>query len=418
MISTLRRLAIGTVTLALVAGAAACSGSSGAPGSSSAPASGTNGGGAAASGALPMPSSPVTLNLVDVAGDMQVAQPMIEDYMKKFPQYLAKVNFDTGDATEIVSKLQAQQKAGVNQIDIVLTGNDALGLGVNAGVFLKLFPTYEKQLGPSVATYQPGAKKLFDMTDGYATVNDFGDYGPLLEFMPGTVTDPPTTADALLAWAKAHPGKFQYAQPANSGPGRAFVQGLPYILGDKDPSDPVNGWAKTWAYLKDLGQYISFYPSGTTATMKALADGSMSMVATTVGWDINARAIETVPEQAKIAAMDGTKWIMDSSYITVPKGESPEKLAVILDLIKWMLTPAQQAKAYDTGYMYPGPAVEGVTLSMAPAESQATIKQYGRTDVYDTLLPKYEAVPPLSNDALAKMFDMWDREIGGQKLQK
>lgn len=403
-----QRFAAGSVALALVVAAAACSSNGSGAGPSKAP----------TEDQITMPTKPVTLNLVDVAGDMQVAQPMIEAYMKKFPQYLAKVNFDTGDATQIVSKLKAQQAAGVNQIDIVLTGNDALGLGVNAGVFLKLYPDYKKQIGAAVDTYQPGAKQLFDMADGYATVNDFGDYGPLLEFMPQTVTDPPTTADALLAWAKANPGQFMYAQPANSGPGRAFVQGLPYILGDKDPSDPVNGWAKTWAYLKELGQYIPFYPGGTTATMKALANGSTKLIATTTGWDINARAIGTVPAGADVVALDGTSWIMDSSYITVPKGESPDKLAVILDLIKWMLSPEQQAKAYDTGYMYPGPAVEGVTLSMAPQESQDVINKFGRTATYDQLLPKFKAVPPLSNANLAKMFDMWDREIGGQKLQK
>ena len=30
------------------------------------------------------------------------------------------------------------------------------------------------------------------------------------------------------------------------------MMGLPYILGDKDPKDPVNGWEKTWAYLAEL----------------------------------------------------------------------------------------------------------------------------------------------------------------------
>ena len=41
-----------------------------------------------------------------------------------------------------------------------------------------------------------------------------------------------------------------YARPANSGPGRTLLMGLPYILGDKDPTDPVKGWDKTWAYLQ------------------------------------------------------------------------------------------------------------------------------------------------------------------------
>ncbi|MDR0344890.1 MAG: extracellular solute-binding protein [Nocardiopsaceae bacterium] len=365
---------------------------------------------------LALPSSPVTLNLVDVAGDTQVAQPMINAYIKAHPKYLSKVNFETGDATEIVSKLKAQQAAGVSQIDIVLTGNDALGLGVNQGVFQKLYPTYKKQLGSSIANYQPGAMKLFQMTQGYATVNDFGDYGPLLEYLPKNVSNPPTTPAELLAWAKQHPGQFMYADPANSGPGRALVQGLPYILGDSNPRDPIHGWNKTWAYLQQLGKYIAFYPSGTTDTMTELANGSRKLIASTAGWDINARAISTVPKDAQISAFGHTSWIMDSSYVAVPKGISASHLAVVLDLIKWMLSPTQQAKAYDTGYMYPGPAVKGATLNMAPKADQNVIHQFGRAE-YQTLLPKYPAVPPLTNKALAAMFSKWDHVIGGKKLK-
>ena len=48
--------------------------------------------------------------------------------------------------------------------------------------------------------------------------------------------------------------------------------GLPYILGDSDPKDPVNGWDKTWAYLQELDKYVDVYPSGTTDTMKNLGE--------------------------------------------------------------------------------------------------------------------------------------------------
>ena len=78
---------------------------------------------------------------------------------------------------------------------------------------------------------------------------------------PTRVKDVPDTAEGLLAWCKAHPGKFMYARPSNSGPGRTFVMGLPYLLGDKDPMDPVNGWEKTWAYLKELDGCIEYYPA-------------------------------------------------------------------------------------------------------------------------------------------------------------
>ena len=55
--------------------------------------------------------------------------------------------------------------------------------------------------------------------------------------------------------------------------------GLPYLLGDKDPMDPVKGWDKTWAYLKELGKYIEYYPTGTGAMMKELGEGSRDMIA-------------------------------------------------------------------------------------------------------------------------------------------
>ena len=68
--------------------------------------------------------------------------------------------------------------------------------------------------------------------------------GPLLEYMPEKVKQPPPTAEELLAWCKAKHNRFMYARPANSGPGRTFLMGLPYILGDKDPTDPEKGWDK------------------------------------------------------------------------------------------------------------------------------------------------------------------------------
>ena len=156
--------------------------------------------------------------------------------------------------------------------------------------------------------------------------------GPLLEYQPAKVTDAAEDAEELLAWAKANPGKFMYARPANSGPGRTFLMGLPYMLGDKDPKDPVNGWDKTWAYLKELNQYVDYYPSGTTDTMKKLANGSPTSSPTTTGWDINPRVLGTVPKEsdrARSTASTGSPTRTTPSYRRV----SPtDKLAAILEL--------------------------------------------------------------------------------------
>jgi putative spermidine/putrescine transport system substrate-binding protein len=237
--------------------------------------------------------------------------------------------------------------------------------------------------------------------------------------MPDQVADAdaPKNAQGLLDWAKANPNKFLYARPANSGPGRTFMMGLPYLLGDSDPKDPVKGWDKTWAYLKELGQYIEYYPTGTGALMKELGEGTRAMTVTTTGWDINPRVLGTVPAEAKVGKLDGFHWVADAHYMIVPKGVSDDKLAVLLDLMKYMLTPAAQAVTYDQGYFYPGPAVKDVPLSMAPQDSQDAINQFGRPEYADWIANNPIETPLLPVD-MVKAFDIWDKQVGGDQIQK
>ena len=81
--------------------------------------------------------------------------------------------------------------------------------------------------------------------------------------------------------------------------------GLPYILGDTNPKDPVKGWDKTWAYLKELNSYIEYYPTGTGAVMKELGEGSRDMTITMTGWDINPRVLGIVPKDYKVVPFKG-----------------------------------------------------------------------------------------------------------------
>ena len=69
-----------------------------------------------------------------------------------------------------------------------------------------------------------------------------------------------------------------------------------------------------------------------------------------------------VPKEAKVAPLKGFHWVTDAHYMCVPKGVPPEKLAVLLDLMAFLLTPEAQAYTYDKGYFYPGPAVKDVPL--------------------------------------------------------
>jgi putative spermidine/putrescine transport system substrate-binding protein len=364
-----------------------------------------------------LPDKAVTLNVVDVAGNLALTQGMIERYRKAHPNLVRRITYTKAPSPELAGKVKAQQDAGRLDIDLVLTGNDALSAGVEQGLWVKLLPGYVKKFPGLEANYLPPAVNMQKLAKGYGVVVTYYPSGPLLEYAPDRVSTPPTTAAGLLAWAKAHPGRFMYARPANSGPGRTFLMGLPYILGDKDPKDPVNGWSKTWAYLGQLGKYIDYYASGTGQTMEELGNGSRDMIATTTGWDINPRVLGTVPKGVEVGAFAGFHWVTDAHYMVIPKGIAADKLAVVLDLMAWMLKPRQQALAFDEGYFYPGPAVKGVTIDAAPKKSRDAIAEYGRPE-YARLIAGNPKETPLDTKALVAAFDKWDREIGGSKVRE
>jgi putative spermidine/putrescine transport system substrate-binding protein len=370
----------------------------------------------APSGVPKMPSEPVTLNVLDVAGNLQLTQQAIERYEEEHPDAVSRVTFTTATAPELAGKVKAQQQANRLDIDLVLTGTDGLSAGIAQNLWLQLLPNLEAKFPNLEQNYQPPAAKMQDQAQGQGVLVNYYPSGPLLEYAPERVPDPPQTVDELLQWAKANPGKFMYAQPANSGPGRTFLMGLPYLLGDQDPRDPVNGWDKTWAYLKELNQYVEYYPSGTKDTMSALADGSRDIIATTTGWDINPRALGTVPKDVEVTALEGMHWVTDAHYMVVPKGIARDKLAVVLDLMSYLLEPEQQALAYDDGYFYPGPAVKDVPIEMAPEKSQQVIQEYGRPE-YDQMIASNPTETPLIGQDLVDAFDKWDREVGGAKVK-
>src|SRR4029079_19037703 len=333
---------------------------------------------------LTLPSSPVSLNFVDVAGNLALTQKAIEAYRDKNQKLVSRVTFSKAPAPELPGKIKAQQDAGRVDIDGGLAGIDALSAGVEQKLWIPTVTQYASKLPKLDDIFLPGAKQMQGLASNRGVRIWFCPAGPVMEYMPDKVKKVPSTAEELLAWAKANPNRFIYARPANSGPGRVFMMGLPYIRGDKDPHDPKAGWDKTWAYLKELGQYIEYYPSGTGATMKELGEGTRDMLPSQMGWDINPRVLGVVPKEAKVFFLKGFHWVLDAHYLCIPKGISNEKLAVLIDMLNYLLSKEAQATTYDDGYFYPGPAVKDVPLSLAPAKSQKVIQEFGR--------PEYEKI--------------------------
>lgn len=362
-------------------------------------------------------AGPVELRIIDVAGNLALTRTSIERFAKENPSLVSGLSFNRAPAPELPAKLRAEQAADRVDIDLVLTGPGALSDGIQQGLWVELLPAHRDVLPDLDAIFHPQAKMMqenFGKGQGLAVA--YSPSGPVFEYAPDRVKDRPKTIQDLLAWVKAHPNRFFYARPANSGPGWTWLMGLPYLVGDKDPQDPINGWEKSWAYLKALDDGIEYYPSGTAATMKELGEGSRDMIVSTIGWDINPRVLGVVPKEVEVFVLEGTHWVPDTQFMCIPKGVSDAKVAALLKLMSYMLQPPQQAGTYDQGYFYPGPVVKNVPLSMAPAESQSVMKEFGRP-FYDDLVAKLPAEKPLPPDRLVAAFQRWDEQIGGKKTK-
>jgi len=359
------------------------------------------------------PSEPVELHILDVAGNQKLTEPMVDAFVEANPDVISSVTWETGGAPDVTGIVKPQVDSGNLSVDLVLTGNDGLSAGIAQDLWIPVVDDFGDRLSNQENYLEPAAA-MQELADGHGVVVTYYPSGPLLQFDPAVVTDPPATPQELLEWAKANPGKFGYARPANSGPGRTFLMGLPYILGDEDPTDPENGWDKTWAYLKELGQYVDNYPTGTGQVVTNVGDGTWSMIPTTTGWEIEPRSDGRLPNTLEAAAFDDFTWVTDAHYAAIPRGQSADKVSAILLLLQDILTPEQNAKAYDHGYFYPGPAIEGATLDLAPEESQQVIEEFGR-DWYDELIASAPATTPLPPAEMVTAFDIWDREVGAGK---
>jgi putative spermidine/putrescine transport system substrate-binding protein len=355
---------------------------------------------------------PITISVIDVAGDLSSTRDIIENYKAANPAKVKAVTYQRAPAPELPAKIKAQQDAGRVDVNLLLTGQDAGSVLVQNGQLVKLFPQYEKLFPRDELS--DAAKVLQDEGDGYLLPAVVSNGGPVFIYNPARVPSPPKSADELKAWIKAHPGKFMYARPANSGPGRSILSGLPYILGDKSPRDPVAGWDRTWAFLKEIGESIEYYPTGTAVTLKEFSEGTRWMIAGIMEWDMKPRAEGTIPPESKIFVLPNTSFVIDGHYWAIPKGVTPAEQEVVLDLMKFMRRPEQQVLTWKA---FIGPSIKAATLDKAPPDLQKLVREHWRPE-YTDMEKKYKIVAQLPVKSLVAAMDRWDREVGAQRIKK
>lgn len=365
----------------------------------------------------PQPASagqPITLSIIDNGGDYASTGVIIENYKKANPDKVKEIKLQRGPAPETPAKIKAQQDAGRADINLILTGQDAGSVLAANKQLIELFPKYDKMFPKD--ELNDAAKVLQDSGGGVLMPVVVNAGGPVFIYNPKKVQKPPKTADELLAWAKANPNRFLYARPANSGPGRSIMCGLPYILNDKAPMDPEKGWDKAWAFMKELGKSMEYYPTGTLFTLREFAQEQRWMIAGIMEWDMKPRAEGVIPPDAKITVLDNTTFVIDGHYWGIPKGVPQNEVDVILDLMKFMRRVDQQVLTWKA---FIGPSIKAATFDKAPADIRDLVKEHWRPE-YDQIGPgkKYKMAPQLDFKELTYSMDRWDREIGAQQIKR
>ncbi len=356
-------------------------------------------------------ADPITLSIIDTGGDLASTEVIIRNYAKANPNKVNDIKIQRAPAPELPAKIKAQQDAGRLDINLVLTGQDGGSLLALNKQIIQI-PNYKTEFPRDILT--DAGKALYDEGGGYLIPSVGNAGGPVFIYNPSKVPNPPKTAADLLAWVKANPGKFMYARPANSGPGRSILQGMSFILNDSKPMDPEKGWEKGWDFLKELGKSVEYYPTGTAITLKEFAQGQRWMIAGIMEWDMKPRAQSVIPPDSKIAILENTTFVVDGHYWAIPTGVPKEQVDVILDLMKFMWKPEQQVLTW-TAFI--GPVVKSATIASAPKNIQDDVKEFWRPE-YDQVGTKWKVSPPLGVTALSYAMDRWDREIGADQVKK
>src|SRR3546814_1614414 len=154
------------------------------------------------------PESPLALNIIDAAGNLALTQPAFENYEAANPDLVSRIAFTKAPSPELPGKIRAQQAADRVDIDMVIIGPDALSAGLADDIFVDILGEHSTELPSLQDIYLDAAWQMQGLAKGRGVVVSYYPFGPLLGYAPDRVSNPPTSAEELLAWAKEKPNKF------------------------------------------------------------------------------------------------------------------------------------------------------------------------------------------------------------------
>ena len=324
------------------------------------------------------------------------------------------------DTVDAVNKVLAEKQAGKT------TGGSVDLIWINGENFATLKQADAVYCGYVAA--EPSAKYV-DLT-APAVANDFGlpvggcetpwqQATSTLVYNSSHLTRADTASvSALLAWAKAHPGRFTYPAPPDFT-GSMVIRTVFYdtaggptsLLGPFDRSKYAPAAEKTWQRLNDLAPSLyrsgKTYPKGEPDVEKLFGSGQIDAFLTydsgAVGHNVTKG---TFPKTTKSAVFDSGN-IGNYSYTAIP-GNAAHKAAAIV-LANLLLSP-------EAAIVNAGPQGAGFTSAddlskVSPAQKAKLLGAAASPYQVDTQTLSKHALPELQSKYVTTLEKDWKTHV-------
>ncbi len=273
---------------------------------------------------------------------------LLPDFEKAYPQYTVKfVNLLHGNGAQgLVDRVIAARAAGKPSVALDLFEDTPVNYNFPSGKRASdYFTTLNTGNVPNARLIDPSIA-----AQGQGLGIAYRASAVTLAYDSAHVSNPPTTYDGIIAWVKAHPGKFTYCRPEDGGSGDAFVARA--LLNNMDPralSQPYNpaaekGWPRGWALLRSIEPDLykgGFHPAGNTPVLNLLGRSAIWMATAWSDQGLQAHDQGLLPPTIRFTQIN-PPFTGGPAFMSVPS--NAQNRAGALALLNFVLRPAEQAK--------------------------------------------------------------------------
>ncbi len=303
-----------------------------------------------------------------------------------------------GDTADAVKRVVAERRAGKTSgggVDLIWINGENFATGKQAGLWLRdwstSLPNFQRFVNPRDPSIASDFKVPVDGQEAPWWRAAF-----VYAYDSAKVSDPPRDFDALLVWAKAHPGRFTYPAPPDYT-GSSFVRQIV----------AANGADAAFAYLKALKPYMyrkgNVLPKSQAELEQLFGDGQVDFAMAYDANIVNADVRKGLFPKSTRPLVIGAGALVNVSFVTIPANAAHAAAAKVAANV--LLDPRLQARKAD-------PAVLGNPTVLDQARLGSSRRAFARALASPYLLRDLGTpVTELAAAAVAPLERRWTREV-------